>query len=166
MGNFMKVWTTRDCRTWLIRDKDSLPEFLYLVGVHSVNMILDNSYDKWTCGHCGSYIVGETSCTHCNAPKSSRIRSAEVIVCGYLPYGLILDGLEDGFTLEVIHGVCCRPDVYEPGEVIIRMTGCVVVGKYIPEIDVLGDCEDAALQLMMTIHCEMSFIPDRKVEHD
>lgn len=144
-------WTNRETRLWLIQDKQ--PEYLHCAGLRSLEIMLDKSTPDWTCGYCGSYIKNETSCSHCNAPKSSRRRVATAEIYGYLPTAEILDDLKDLFLLEVHRGDCGRPDDYKSGRVILRLSDCKTVRKWINDLVIVRSDDEGLVELNLKINC-------------
>ena len=152
-------WTNRETRLWLIQDEQ--PEYLHCVGLRSLEIMLDKSASNWTCSHCGSYIENETSCSHCNAPKSSRRRVATAEIYGQLPPAKVLDELKDSFSFEVLRACYGRPDDYRNEYVILQLSDCKTTRKWINDLVILAFDDAGPVELNLRVNCNAAlFFPE------
>lgn len=148
-------WLTGEMRTWYLPPGET-PLYLSYTGVTSIDW---QAEPVWTCQYCGSLFT-KTPCPGCGSPmppKTNYVTGlARVTLETRLPQEasfLWLAGDIPG-ALEVHHSRC-RPDNYANGNIVIRLSKCKCLRRYIPSVSALHPDDQALVELHNEWECQV-----------
>lgn len=154
------IWITYDSRLFVCFP-DHCAELVVGCGVYSVILKTDK-LKTWVCGYCGSTNLDSLNCSHCQAPRKSRVRKGELHIQGYLPLARILDDLHDDFRLVVANIKCDDPRVLREQDIIMNADRCKVVDKWIDCIVAMTSDENEVITLNLNVEADISIrFPER-----
>ena len=152
-------WDNAELFPFLFKDGKE-PQFLHCIGIDGIDWQEEKAE---LCGYCGSARVGAV-CPNCGNPAPGKtihsLGEAVATLFGPMPKAASIFYLPTGATIDIIHRHCGHPDVYAACDVVLRLLGCKVVGRSLPNLCAIESGAREQIRLYVSIECEVELYPD------
>lgn len=135
------------------------PVFLPCVGIQGIEW---GTEVKHTCQYCGAVTEREV-CPQCQNPalqSENFLGRATVTLLGPLPTISYLFHAPDGMEFRVTHRDYGLRSEYAPCEVILRLSNCKIVRKWLPDVLALIPDDTYCILLHIAMECDVELYPD------
>jgi hypothetical protein len=150
---------------FLLKDGE-YPQFLFCIGVESVNWLEEEAK---ICEYCGAQHTGPI-CSSCGntAPGQTvhNLGKAVATLYGPMPEANSIFYLPTGVAIDIVNRPCGPRDVYAERDVVLRLAGCKVVGRKMPDLVCAMAEPQEMVILYVSIECEVELYPNGLEEND
>jgi len=152
-------WDNAELFPFLWKD-GKLPQFLRYIGIDGIDWQEEKAE---LCGYCGSARVGAV-CSNCGSPAPGKtvhsLGKAIATLYGPMPEAASIFYLPTGATIDIVWRRCGPPDKYMASDVVLRLLGCKVVGRSLPNLIAIDSGARELIRLYVSIECEVELYPD------
>ena len=135
------------------------PQFLHCIGIDGIDWQEEKAE---LCGYCGSARVGAV-CSNCGNPAPGKtihsLGKAIATLFGLMPEAASIFYLPTGATIDIVWRRCRPPDEYIARDVVLRLLGCKVVGRSLPNLIAIESGARELIRLYVSIECEVELYP-------